>query len=113
MRTLKNEEFRQLKKQKGASFKWMRLRAFLEKKQPKLRIFWDLPKKNIPLAVTRNRLKRWFRQELQKKSVTGLVLVSFLPPQRKGFYQALKREDFEFVFEKVFENFKNPVKPLK
>ena len=64
---------------------------------------WSLPKKYIPRAVDRNRLRRWGRESLRVSDLKkGHLLMVFLPKE-KLFYKKLKRKDFDSVFKNVME----------
>ena len=108
---------------KTSSYKWLKL-SFIKEDQGTWSFFWRLPKKHIPLAVTRNRFKRWgrlFFKELEKESlvkkkvedfgqdelkekkgISGKYFI-FALKQEKNFYKELKRRDFDDVFKKTFE----------
>ena len=64
------------------------------------KLFWSLSKKDIPQAVIRNRLKRWGRENMKKASCKTSFLFVFLS-QKKGFYENLRRKDFDAVFNEV------------
>ncbi|MCY4513420.1 MAG: hypothetical protein OXB86_07005 [Bdellovibrionales bacterium] len=64
--------------------------------------FWSLPKRAIPRAVDRNRLRRWGRENLKTLQMTGHFTVLFLPAG-KGFYKTLCRREFDDVFFNLFE----------
>lgn len=99
------------KKRKSNSYKWLKI-SFCQTDKP-LRFFWVISKKNIPLAVTRNRLKRWgrlflkeeaFKKSLNKNFFKGDFLIFFLKKE-KAFYKELKKTEFDEIFYKVFEDF--------
>ena len=109
---------------RSISYKWLKLSFNQEGKSQN--VFWITSKKNIPLAVTRNRLKRWGRlffkervfkefkniekdkrkkveKEIKNRDIfRGDWIVSFLK-EKKNFYKNLKRKDFDYVFRKAFE----------
>lgn len=110
----------------STSYKWLKL-SFIKSDKTQ-NIFWILPKKHIPLAVTRNRLKRWGRlflaeqaffkmekivkqriegeilkEEIKKKKefIRGDFLIIALK-EKKNFYKNLKRKEFDHVFKTAF-----------
>ncbi len=104
LKSLKKKKDIGLVKNKGRSFfySWMKVLYFKNKEQD-LFGAWSLPKKYIPRAVDRNRLKRWGCEDLKRSFLNeGFLLVMFLPKE-KGFYKNLKRKDFDSVFKKVME----------
>ena len=111
------------KVKRSSSYKWLKL-SFIKKDDGSLSFFWRLPKKHIPLAVTRNRFKRWGRLFFKELAKEGLVKEKvegfgqdklkeqegmsgkyfiFALKQEKNFYKELKRKDFDDVFKKTFE----------
>lgn len=97
------KEFDLLKK-KALKFSYLWLKAFFlsEDKAKGLKLAWSVPKKYVPDSVTRNRLKRWGRENLRKSSLKGLIFMVFLR-REKAFYKKLKRKDFDDVFKVVLE----------
>ena len=100
-----------LLKKKGHSFSsdWIRA-AYFRNDEQGLYVAWSLPKKYIPRAVDRNRLRRWGRENLKEGAlIKGQALMMFLPKE-KDFYKKLKREGFNNVFEnimdKIYKKFK-------
>ena len=97
------------KKLVSASCQWLKL-SFSKGDH---RLMWILPKKHIPLAVTRNRLKRWGRMAFKKLSflekntkkrefLKGEWLI-FALKEKKDFYKNLRKKDFDLIFKTVFE----------
>lgn len=106
---------------RSVSYKWLKL-SFIKKDNPPS-LFWIFPKKHIPLAVTRNRLKRWgrlaFKEQMSLKNLQkrGLFLEKknnierllsgdwlFFALKEKNFYKTIKKKDFDHVFNKAFES---------
>ena len=69
--------------------------AFFKKSK---KLYLSLPKKYILRAVDRNRLRRWTKEEWRKAGFKKGGYVGFLQKE-KGFYQYLKRRDFNHAFE--------------
>ena len=117
-----------LKKQKPLIFKWLKLRAYPLKKKttekktesvkkkgggskaspnkPRPKVFYSLPKKTVPLSVTRNRLKRQAREEFKKGGLNSHLQLSLFPSKEKNFYKFLKNKDFRLVFRKALKKLK-------
>lgn len=108
---------------KSISYKWLKL-SFTQGGEPP-HVFWITSKKNIPLAVTRNRLKRWGRlffkervfkefkniekdkqkkveKESKKRDIFRGDWMVFFLKEKDSFYKNLKRKDFDYVFKKAF-----------
>jgi len=82
------------------TYKWLRI-LFI-KNLKKQSIKWVLSKKYIPLAVVRNRFKRWGRDYLKKKLIKGNFLIVF-KKKESDFYKKLRREEFNNVFKITFK----------
>lgn len=101
----KTKDFDFLKKNaQSRAYKWLKLRFVY--KDSVFKQAWSLSKKHIPRAVTRNRLKRWTRENTKNTSLTGFYLFIFLN-QEPFFYKKLKREEFNYVFKKLMEKLSN------
>jgi len=99
----RKQEFKLLKKEsKRFSEKWLKILFLHKNTSKKLKLAWSLPKKYVPEAVTRNRLKRWGRENMKNSSLKGLALIVFFQ-RSKSFYKNLKRKDFNCVFNCVLE----------
>lgn len=96
-----------LLKSQARSFSCQWLKAFFasDEKSNSLKAAWSLPKRHVADSVTRNRLKRWGRERLRGSSLKGLILLSFLKRER-GFYQQIRRKDFDSVFDRLLEKIK-------
>lgn len=109
------------KLKRSVSYKWLKL-SFIKKDKPPS-LFWIFPKKYIPLAVTRNRLKRWgrlaFKEQMslknlqkrglflkKKNNIKGLLSGDwlFFVLKEKKNYKTIKKKEFDHVFNKVFES---------
>ena len=84
------------------SYCWLKAFFLYEEKTKTLKLAWSLPKKYVADSVTRNRLKRWGRENLKKSSLRGLILMGFFQ-KNKSFYKKLKRKDFDYVFNHILE----------
>lgn len=66
---------------------------------------WTLPR-FVGMAVVRNRLKRWGREQIKKWNTEDwpetLNLNFVFKRKQVGFYRDLSREEFNIVFEKAF-----------
>ena len=104
------KDFDLLRKQ-ACSFSHQWLKAFFLYKDEteNLKLAWSLPKQYVSHSVTRNRLKRWGRDNFKKSSLRGLILMVFCP-RDQSFYKKLKRKDFDYVFDHVLEKIYSEIK---
>ena len=84
------------------SCQWLKALFLYEEKAAGIKPAWSLPKKYVSDSVTRNRLKRWGRENLRKSPLKGFLLLVFFQRER-GFYKKLRRKDFDYVFNRVLE----------
>lgn len=82
------------------SFRWLRL--LYKEGAEKLELRWGLSKKVIPDSVTRNRFKRWGRENIKKTNLKGFLSIVFFK-RSKNFYKEMKRKDFDYVFYRGLE----------
>ncbi len=105
----KRDILRLKKKGQGFFYDWIRV-VYLKEEERALFAAWSIPKKYIPRAVDRNRLRRWGRENLKKSLIRKGQLLTMFLPKEKGFYKNLKRKDFDNVFknimEKIYKKFK-------
>jgi ribonuclease P protein component len=73
----------------------------MENQQKNLRWAWTLSRKTGN-AVTRNRLKRWGREELREFDKNEIDINFIFKIQKKEFYKNLSREEFNKSIRKAF-----------
>jgi len=79
-------------------FNWMQM-TYLPTTKDFISVAWMLPKKYIPRAVDRNRLKRWGRENLRNNILDRGCFLFRFSFKAKDFYKKLNRKDFDYVFK--------------
>lgn len=70
------------------------------------KLHFSLPKKYIPRAIDRNRMRRWGREEWRKTPFIKTRGFLIFLKKEKDFYRHLKRKEFNHAFTGIIKNLK-------